>query len=75
MIFIGAIIMAIVGLFGILEEIVGFVGPVIINGIMAGILLSGLPTKFGNYIPTESIARFLFVLSAIATGLSMPQLL
>jgi len=35
--------------------------------IMAAILLSGLLPKLGKYIPSESIAGFLFVLGAIVT--------
>jgi AGZA family xanthine/uracil permease-like MFS transporter len=37
MIFIGACIMATIGLFGFLEEIVEFIGPVITSGMMAGV--------------------------------------
>lgn len=37
MIFIGASIMALIGLFGMLEAIVDFIGPVITNGMMAGV--------------------------------------
>lgn len=37
MIFYGAIIMTVIGLFGLLEKIVDFIGPVITNGMMAGV--------------------------------------
>ncbi|MGW9129169.1 solute carrier family 23 protein, partial [Paenibacillus chitinolyticus] len=37
MIFVGGIIMTIIGLFGFLEKIVDFIGPVITNGMMAGV--------------------------------------
>lgn len=37
MIFIGAAIMATIGLFGLLEDIVDFIGPVITSGMMAGV--------------------------------------
>ncbi|MFJ9498149.1 solute carrier family 23 protein [Brevibacillus centrosporus] len=37
MIFVGGIIMTIIGLFGFLERIVDFIGPVITNGMMAGV--------------------------------------
>ncbi|MDK2824294.1 MAG: adenine/guanine/hypoxanthine permease [Clostridia bacterium] len=40
---------------------------VMMMGIMAIILLSGLLPKLGKYIPSESIAGFLFVLGAIVT--------
>ncbi len=35
--------------------------------LMAAILFAGLLPKIGKYIPTESIAGFLFVLGAIVT--------
>lgn len=37
MIFVGAAIMALIGIFGLLEEIVDYIGPVITNGMMAGV--------------------------------------
>lgn len=37
MIFFGAAIMLVIGLFGFLEKIVDFIGPVITNGMMAGV--------------------------------------
>ncbi len=37
MIFFGAAIMAIIGILGLLEQIVAFIGPVITNGMMAGV--------------------------------------
>lgn len=37
MIFIGAGIMTVIGVFGLLEQIVNFIGPVITNGMMAGV--------------------------------------
>ncbi|WP_232698087.1 NCS2 family permease [Brevibacillus daliensis] len=37
MIFVGGAIMTIIGLFGFLEKIVEFIGPVITNGMMAGV--------------------------------------
>ena len=37
MIFFGGLIMAIIGLLGFLEKIVDFIGPVITNGMMAGV--------------------------------------
>lgn len=37
MIFFGGCIMALIGLFGFLEDIVQFIGPVITNGMMAGV--------------------------------------
>jgi AGZA family xanthine/uracil permease-like MFS transporter len=37
MIFIGAAIMALIGIFGFLEDIVDFIGPVITSGMMAGV--------------------------------------
>jgi AGZA family xanthine/uracil permease-like MFS transporter len=37
MIFVGGAIMALIGLFGMLETIVDFIGPVITNGMMAGV--------------------------------------
>ncbi len=37
MIFIGACIMGTIGIFGLLEDIVNFIGPVITNGMMAGV--------------------------------------
>lgn len=37
MIFFGAFIMLLIGLFGFLEKIVDFIGPVITNGMMAGV--------------------------------------
>lgn len=40
---------------------------VLMMSIMAIILLSGLLPKLGKYIPSESIAGFLFVLGAIVT--------
>lgn len=41
---------------------------VLMMGIMAAILFAGLLPKIGNYIPSESIAGFLFVLGAIVTA-------
>ncbi len=41
---------------------------VLMMGIMAVILFAGLLPKIGNYIPSESIAGFLFVLGAIVTA-------
>lgn len=40
---------------------------VIMMGIMTAILFAGLLPKIGKYIPTESIAGFLFVLGALVT--------
>lgn len=40
---------------------------VIMMGLMAIILFAGLLPKMGKYIPSESIAGFLFVLGAIVT--------
>lgn len=40
---------------------------VLMMGIMAVILFAGLLPKIGNYVPSESIAGFLFVLGAIVT--------
>lgn len=37
MIFVGGVIMTIIGLFGFLEKIVDFIGPVITHGMMAGV--------------------------------------
>lgn len=37
MIFIGGCIMTVIGCFGLLEDIVNFIGPVITNGMMAGV--------------------------------------
>lgn len=37
MVFVGACIMTVIGLFGLLEKIVDFIGPVITNGMMAGV--------------------------------------
>ncbi|WP_400164389.1 NCS2 family permease [Brevibacillus sp. TJ4] len=37
MVFLGGAIMAVIGLFGFLEKIVEFIGPVITNGMMAGV--------------------------------------
>ncbi|GAA4714380.1 solute carrier family 23 protein [Brevibacillus fulvus] len=37
MIFVGGVIMTIIGLFGLLERIVDFIGPVITSGMMAGV--------------------------------------
>jgi AGZA family xanthine/uracil permease-like MFS transporter len=37
MIFYGGLIMALIGLFGMLQAIVEFIGPVITNGMMAGV--------------------------------------
>lgn len=41
---------------------------VLMMGLMAAILFAGLLPKIGNYIPSESIAGFLFVLGAIVTA-------
>ncbi|MCC2252319.1 MAG: NCS2 family permease [Bacillota bacterium] len=37
MIFFGALIMLVIGLFGLLEQIIDWIGPVITNGMMAGV--------------------------------------
>ncbi|EST51988.1 guanine permease [Brevibacillus panacihumi W25] len=37
MVFLGGAIMTVIGLFGLLEKIVDFIGPVITNGMMAGV--------------------------------------
>lgn len=41
---------------------------VLMMAIMAAILFAGLLPKIGNYVPSESIAGFLFVLGAIVTA-------
>lgn len=41
---------------------------VLMMSIMAAILFAGLLPKIGNYVPSESIAGFLFVLGAVVTA-------
>lgn len=76
MIFFGAVIMALIGAFGLLTKIVDFIGEDIAFGMMAGvammivigvILIMGVLPKISKYVPASSIAGFLFVLGIFKT--------
>ncbi len=66
MIFFGASIMLVIGLFGLLEKIVDFIGPVITNGMMAGVGIMLAKVAF-DMIKNDRIIGMSSLIVAIGT--------
>ncbi len=66
MIFFGALIMLLIGVFGLLERIIDWIGPVITNGMMAGVGLM-LAKVAWDMAKTEKIAGISSFITAVFT--------
>src|SRR5699024_4424340 len=66
MIFFGASMMLVIGLFGLLEKIVDFIGPVITNGMMAGVGIMLAKVAF-DMIKNDRIIGMSSLIVAIGT--------